>query len=406
MAEKRTLEQYNKLIGKYNLKAKTYIQSFVEVPHKCENGHVFKAQPAVLLQTKKCPVCPSEAHLKKLKNLKTLFKGKIKLSNPVRKPKSNLVKLDAECVECGTEFRAKLAARSIKCPTCKEIGELKQIEGNAGRKTKHRDRVRELKAEAVKKYGLEWRVFGEENRNKVHRYVIKRLHPQVKQIGEKKFKCLNCDHRWKTDPRKVVHALHGCPKCAKSETSKVNSISPKEFNLRVIKESDGILRCKDYVKYGVKCTFECVEGHEFKSRTTIRRCPKCNPSGRYSVLAVTWLTSLEVEFGIKIQHGLNEGEHHITLNEKKVFFDGYHKKSKTVFEFLGNFWHTNPMVYTEAKSPIQDSPEKAYRKTMRRFLELNKLGYNVIFVWEKDFTAFHKAYSGMLLGYGNTSSLG
>lgn len=241
---------------------------------------------------------------------------------------------------------------------------------------------------------------------KVQLGMIKHSHPTIKVLTPSRFKCSE-GHVWNTRIGSLLDSLVGCPECGRKEAGKKIKVNSKDFSSRVLKQSNGLLRASStYESYSKKIAYVCANGHEFIAGSTVRSCPNCRPKSTYSLTAVSWLKSIEAHFKIKLKlkHALNGGEHRINIDGRVYKADGCNQETKTVFEFLGNFWHTNPNMYTEAKSKLQESPMKAYRTSMLRFLALNKAGYNVVFVWEADFSS-GKAYSGILLGNGNNSSV-
>jgi len=56
--------------------------------------------------------------------------------------------------------------------------------------------------------------------------------------------------------------------------------------------------------------------------------------------------------------------------------DGYDKENKTVYEFLGDYWHGNPRLYSD---------NDRFNKTVNRFKTLSMNGYKIIYCWEYDF---------------------
>ena len=64
---------------------------------------------------------------------------------------------------------------------------------------------------------------------------------------------------------------------------------------------------------------------------------------RFSMKAIRWIHCLAKEKGINIQHAKNGGEVQIG----KYSVDGFHKESKTVYEFLGDLYHGCPVCYID-----------------------------------------------------------
>lgn len=128
----------------------------------------------------------------------------------------------------------------------------------------------------------------------------------------------------------------------------------------------------------------------------------------YSQIQIKWIKELEKTNHIKIRHALstkskskklkcvkngktcgkcNEcrgGEYYI-LGIGKV--DGYCKKTNTVYEFHGDYWHGNPNLYPENEiHPIIGiSYGQLYRNTLDRDNKIRNLGYNLVVIWESEY---------------------
>lgn len=93
---------------------------------------------------------------------------------------------------------------------------------------------------------------------------------------------------------------------------------------------------------------------------------------------ITWLNSLNVPERSKLFRGF-QGKIYIT--------DGYDPKTKTVFEFNGNFAHGAHNVYPknrDIKTWLGKTPNELYYGTIERYNYFYSLGYKVFFVWESD----------------------
>jgi hypothetical protein len=74
--------------------------------------------------------------------------------------------------------------------------------------------------------------------------------------------------------------------------------------------------------------------------------------------------------------------------------DGYVAGSRTIVEFLGDYWHGNPREYSSDR--INHSTGKTfgllYQETCLRLRALAYMGYQVYFVWASDVKQIYKAY--------------
>jgi hypothetical protein len=68
--------------------------------------------------------------------------------------------------------------------------------------------------------------------------------------------------------------------------------------------------------------------------------------------------------------------------------DGFDKKSNTVYQYYGCFWHgctkcySSDFIYNKNKTTMED----LYEKTIERSEQLKKAGYNLIEMWECEWT--------------------
>jgi hypothetical protein len=107
----------------------------------------------------------------------------------------------------------------------------------------------------------------------------------------------------------------------------------------------------------------------------------------YSHKCICWLDQIVEQEGINIRHALNSGEYRIPRTRYKA--DGYCKETNTIYEFHGDCWHGNPILFKsdECCHPF-DSEVTAgalYTKTISRENEIRELGYNLVVLWEYDF---------------------
>ena len=107
---------------------------------------------------------------------------------------------------------------------------------------------------------------------------------------------------------------------------------------------------------------------------------------RFSIKAIRWIQSLATEKGINIQHAKNGGE--VQIGNYSV--DGFHRHSKTVYEFLGDLYYGFPVCYTDRKqiNPFNGmTMSEMYERTFNCLAEIKKKGYNVEYIWEHEFDA-------------------
>jgi hypothetical protein len=115
-------------------------------------------------------------------------------------------------------------------------------------------------------------------------------------------------------------------------------------------------------------------------------CPKCS-IGNYSKICIEWLNKIMEEENIFIQHAENIGEKEIIVDNKKIKFDGYCKKTNTVYELNGDFFHGNPKLYNlnDVNPLVKKTFEELYNNTINRENIIKKEGYNLIAIWESEY---------------------
>tara|TARA_R110002153_G_scaffold88566_1_gene217809 strand:- start:259 stop:570 length:312 start_codon:yes stop_codon:yes gene_type:complete len=93
--------------------------------------------------------------------------------------------------------------------------------------------------------------------------------------------------------------------------------------------------------------------------------------------------------GNNIQHAENGKEFRIELGHDKYYLaDGYCSKSNTVYEFNGDYWHGNPDVYDAdaINKTTKTTFGELHKQTLEKESTLKKMGFNVVSVWEKEWT--------------------
>ena len=104
-----------------------------------------------------------------------------------------------------------------------------------------------------------------------------------------------------------------------------------------------------------------------------------------SKISMLWLKYLSSKHKIFIQHRLNGGEKKIG----RYFVDGFCEETKTIYEFLGCFWHGCPKCYDESSfnNRLQKQYGTIFHQTLQRINEIKQQmpGYKVVYTWECDF---------------------
>ena len=100
-------------------------------------------------------------------------------------------------------------------------------------------------------------------------------------------------------------------------------------------------------------------------------CPKCGDN--FGIKENKWLDSLNIS------------ERQFRIGRYVV--DGYDPDTKTIYEFNGDFWHGNPDIFkkNDYNNVLKRTFGELYEKTIKKEIELKKMGYRVISIWENDF---------------------
>lgn len=109
-------------------------------------------------------------------------------------------------------------------------------------------------------------------------------------------------------------------------------------------------------------------------------CPKCGYAQiiKSSKPEIKWLS----------QFFITEYQKYIKYNNKSFIVDGYDELSNTVYEFYGDFWHGNPKKFNEddINPKSKTTYGELYSQTLEREKILTQLGYNVVSIWESDWS--------------------
>lgn len=184
----------------------------------------------------------------------------------------------------------------------------------------------------------------------------------------------------------INHFRYGCLKCSGKELkSKENFII--ESNIIHCNKFD--YSQVDYNDMFKKVKIICKQHGEFNQIPTNhlhgrRACPKC--SKRISKNEILWLDIIGLP---------NDSEHrNVYLNFKniKYFVDGFDSSTNTIYEYNGDYWHGNLLLYNpqDIHPEIGVSFQELWNKTEMRRIALEQEGYKVISIWESEFIKTQK----------------
>lgn len=75
----------------------------------------------------------------------------------------------------------------------------------------------------------------------------------------------------------------------------------------------------------------------------------------------------------------------IGMPEEIIYADGYESNSKTIYEYHGDYWHGNPLMFSEnaINKHTKTTFGELYRRTVAREQRLRESGYVVVVMWER-----------------------
>lgn len=139
-----------------------------------------------------------------------------------------------------------------------------------------------------------------------------------------------------------------------------------------------------YTNYSSKIRIRCKKHGWFtqlcqehaKSTHGCHQCSKKISSSK----ELSWLRSI----------GITMLQKQIKIKNKTLRVDGFCQETNTVFEFLGDYWHGNPILEETRGISINKISKKTlkqlFKETEERFIDIFNLGYDIIYRWEyKDY---------------------
>jgi len=187
---------------------------------------------------------------------------------------------------------------------------------------------------------------------------------------------------------------NGCQICGINRSKESKKYTKDEFIEKSIKKHGNIYDYTkvEYVDTRTPVIIICKKHGEFKQvpqcHYTENGCPKCAFSN-YSKVSIQYLNFISSMNKIFIVHAENNGEY--IVDGYKA--DGYCKETNTIYEFHGDFWHGNPFIYDkEQMNPISKKTfGELYQRTIEKEQHLKQLGYNVVVMWENQWTKINRS---------------
>jgi hypothetical protein len=135
---------------------------------------------------------------------------------------------------------------------------------------------------------------------------------------------------------------------------------------------------KNHIKVEIVCKIHGPFTQQPRSHILGNGCPICSK----------WVSLPETKFLDFVGVPNNDRNRQVRIG--KFFVDGI--VDKTIYEFLGDYWHGNLSIYDKNKINHQCNSTfgELYNKTIQKFDELKNQGYLISYIWEKDWNNFIK----------------
>ncbi len=126
-----------------------------------------------------------------------------------------------------------------------------------------------------------------------------------------------------------------------------------------------------------KCRYSWKVSVSNRSGEKNTGCLECS-RGNVSKISQKWLDSL----------GVPKKYREFIIKKLGIRVDAYVPETNTVYEFLGDFWHGNPKIFPPEKLNRVNKKTfgELYEVTLKRLKLLKLKGYNVVYIWENDYS--------------------
>lgn len=336
---------------KYNYSLVNYINSKTKIKIICsnhDNDFIFEQLPNAHLQGQGCSKCSNNNKY----DTKT-FVAKAKFIH------NNLYDYSKVIYEN--------AHKKINI-ICKKHGEFKQKPNN------HLNGQGCSKCFGNKKHDLQSFIT---QANKIHNN--KYNYDEIKYVNAKKHIKIFCPKHGYFFQQPFSHLnSKGCFKCSNKFKLTTHSFIEKARKTHNNKYDYSLV---NYVRSNIKIKIICKKHGMFKQQPNNhlygQGCLKCSVA--ISNLETNWLNSLNI----------SKENRQVSLPglPKRWKVDGYDPETKTVYEFLGSYYHGDPIRFKpfNYNKKCKKTFGQLYKETIDRETKIRKAGYNYQFIWDTDF---------------------
>lgn len=201
----------------------------------------------------------------------------------------------------------------------------------------------------------------------------------------------NKGHEWEAIIANRTCLGRKCPYCTNQKIGYGNSLA--DLNPELAKywhptKNGNVKPCDVSLNSTKKIWWQCKNNIEHSYKRTVHNHNMANPENIYnncamcprkgsSIKEIAWLDYLNIS---KIHRNKT-----IKIDGKWYKPDAINKKRKIIYEFYGDYYHSNPKIYdhnlTDEKSLER---KRIYDATMIRFNKLLNAGYMMVIIWESE----------------------
>ncbi len=173
----------------------------------------------------------------------------------------------------------------------------------------------------------------------------------------------------------------GCPKCKGGiKTTKLQFI----YQANKIHNNKYDYSKSNYINNHNKIEIICPNHGVFWQTPTNhlqgKGCNKC----------IHRISKCEIEFLNYLNIPDTKENRQVCILNKQV--DGFDNKTNTIYEFLGDYYHGNPLIYNENtyNQTCKKTFGELFKLTKNKFKQLTSNGYKIKYIWESDWKKFKK----------------
>ena len=334
----------------------------------------------------------------------------------------NMIRLSSRCTKCGSESASSKTRKDFIGESKEKFGEERfdysKVKYSAARKEiiiickKHNEEFTCIADEHLRGKSGGCTSCSKENRSgENHCFAISLddLKSRIKKIWGDRFEydftgftcleskikitCSKHNRTWESTCNNHTHPTcpRGCIVCGREETGNKLRLTHNEC-IEKFKDIHKDLYSYDKVIYknnGTNIIVTCKIHGDFKTLPTVHwkgyGCPICSKAG-VSKGQLEWLKNIEEITGNDIIYkgGKHNYEHMFKFDNKRYKVDGYCIETKTIYEFLGCWYHGCPNC--EDENLVHCWKKKTMKVLLQEFIDrkiaFEKNGYTMISIWE------------------------